>query len=168
MRKNTIIGILLAGAAVGSFFILRRFQLKETNREAQMQRETAMASEKLPTDHVSLPSGLTYEVLHHGNGKTTPAPGQRVTVHYTGWLDDGTKKPSKKFDSSLDRKEPFTFIVGKGYVIRGWDEGLLQMKVGDKFRFFIPPHLAYGEQGAPPVIPGNAALIFDVELLNIQ
>jgi FKBP-type peptidyl-prolyl cis-trans isomerase len=112
-------------------------------------------------------SGLEYEVLHYGDGKITPNPGQKVTVHYTGWLDAGDHVLGKQFDSSVDRGEPFSFIVGAGYVIAGWDEGVLEMRVGEKRRLFIPHQLAYGLHGIPGVIPGGATLIFDVELLKI-
>ena len=91
------------------------------------------------------------------------ATGQVVSVHYTGWLADGTK-----FDSSLDRGDPFSFPLGEGRVIQGWDQGVVGMKVGGKRRLIIPPELAYGEQGFSSVIPPNAELTFEVELLNVQ
>lgn len=89
--------------------------------------------------------------------------GDRISVHYTGTLEDGTK-----FDSSLDRGVPFEFTLGAGQVIKGWDQGLLGMKVGDKKRLVLPPELAYGKAGYPPVIPPDATLIFDVELISIN
>ncbi|HVV70303.1 MAG TPA: FKBP-type peptidyl-prolyl cis-trans isomerase [Verrucomicrobiae bacterium] len=94
-----------------------------------------------------------------------PAPkkGDTVTVHYTGWLPDGTK-----FDSSVERDEPFSFVLGTGQVIRGWDQGVAGMRVGDKARLTIPPELAYGKQGYPGAIPPDATLIFEVELLSIR
>lgn len=107
-------------------------------------------------------SGLRYTVLKEGTG-SSPKKGQNVLVHYTGWLKDGTK-----FDSSVDRGQPFSFRVGVGQVIRGWDEGVLSMKVGEKRKFTIPPKLGYGARGAGSVIPPNATLIFDVELLDLK
>src|SRR5271156_4244968 len=99
------------------------------------------------------------------NSTTGPSPkaGDTVTVHYTGWLTDGAK-----FDSSVDRDDPFAFVLGAGQVIRGWDEGVAQLKVGDKARLTIPPEMAYGADGYPGAIPPNATLIFEVELLAIS
>lgn len=106
-------------------------------------------------------SGLKYEDLAEGDGAEAQA-GQHVSVHYTGWLTDGSK-----FDSSLDRNDPFQFAVGKGMVIRGWDEGVQGMKVGGKRKLTIPPQLGYGAHGAGGLIPPNATLVFEVELLGI-
>ena len=113
-------------------------------------------------DLVTTESGLQYYDLETGDG-AVPEVGQTVSVHYTGWLEDGTK-----FDSSLDRGRPFTFVLGAGQVIPGWDEGVATMKVGGKRQLVIPPDLAYGEAGAGGVIPPNATLIFEVELLDVQ
>jgi peptidylprolyl isomerase len=110
----------------------------------------------------TMPSGLQYIETLPGTGEQAQA-GNIVSVHYTGTLQDGTK-----FDSSLDRNEPITFVLGQGMVIAGWDEGISLMKVGGKARLIIPPNLAYGERGAGGVIPPNATLIFDVELLDVQ
>jgi peptidylprolyl isomerase len=107
-------------------------------------------------------SGLQIIDIEVGTGDS-PQSGQTVDVHYTGWLTDGTK-----FDSSLDRGQPFSFVIGAGRVIQGWDEGVASMKVGGERRLIIPSELAYGESGYPPVIPANAQLIFDVELLAIR
>jgi FKBP-type peptidyl-prolyl cis-trans isomerase len=104
---------------------------------------------------------MKIEKIISGSGALAKS-GDTVTVHYTGWLTDGTK-----FDSSLDRDEPFVFVLGGGQVIQGWDQGVAAMRVGDKSRFTIPPELAYGQAGYPGAIPSNATLIFEVELLSI-
>lgn len=111
---------------------------------------------------VTTADGLKYEVLRQGNGPAAKA-GQTVAVHYTGWLTDGTK-----FDSSVDRGQPFDFQLGAGQVIKGWDEGVAGMKVGEKRKLTIPSSLGYGDRGAGGKIPPGATLIFDVELLGIQ
>ena len=110
-------------------------------------------------------TGLEYEVIKEGTG-ASPLKGQKVTVHYTGWLDENGK-PGAKFDSSVDRGTPFVFTIGIGQVIKGWDEGVLTMKVGEKRRLIIPAALGYGSRGAGAMIPGGATLIFDVELLKV-
>jgi peptidylprolyl isomerase len=107
------------------------------------------------------PSGLKYEDLNVGTGDS-PSKGKRVTVHYTGTLTSG-----KKFDSSRDRNRPFEFVIGVGQVIKGWDEGVMSMKVGGRRKLTIPAVLGYGARGAGDVIPPNAELIFDVELLGV-
>jgi peptidylprolyl isomerase len=107
-------------------------------------------------------SGLKYTDLTVGTG-ATPQRGQTVTVHYTGTLENG-----RKFDSSVDRGTPSDFRIGVGSVIKGWDEGLMTMKVGGKRRLVIPANLGYGSTGRPPDIPGNSTLIFDIELLGVK
>ena len=107
-------------------------------------------------------SGLLYSILNEGSGKK-PQKGSIVSVHYSGYLLDGTK-----FDSSYDRGQPITFPIGEGRVIKGWDEGIALLNVGAKAKFIIPSDLAYGERGAGGVIPPNATLIFEVELLEIK
>ncbi|MBA3752810.1 MAG: FKBP-type peptidyl-prolyl cis-trans isomerase [Nitrospira sp.] len=111
---------------------------------------------------VTTESGLKYVDLTVGTGLEAAA-GTQVTVHYTGWLTNGTK-----FDSSVDRHDPFSFPIGGGKVIRGWDEGVAGMKVGGKRKLTIPPQLGYGTRGAGGVIPPNATLVFDVELLEVR
>jgi FKBP-type peptidyl-prolyl cis-trans isomerase FkpA len=104
---------------------------------------------------------LQVEILAAGSGRT-PNKGETVTVHYTGMFLDG-----KVFDSSVRRNEPFKFVLGARQVISGWDVGVAQLKIGDKAKFTIPPHMAYGERGFPGAIPPNATLVFEVELLGI-
>lgn len=111
---------------------------------------------------ITTDSGLQYVDLERGEGEA-PVLGDTVIVHYTGWLEDGTK-----FDSSVDRGQPFDFEIGMGRVIRGWDEGVATMRVGGKRKLTIPPELAYGEAGIGEVIPPNSTLIFEVELLDIE
>ena len=107
-------------------------------------------------------SGLEYVEIAEGAG-AQPKQGDTVSVHYTGWLKSG-----QKFDSSVDRGQPFAFPIGKGRVIKGWDEGVATMKVGGKRKLIIPAHLGYGDRGAGNVIPPGATLIFEVELLGVQ
>jgi len=106
-------------------------------------------------------SELQIERLVTGTGPAAEK-GRTVTVHYTGWFTDG-----QKFDSSVDRDEPFQFVLGAGQVIRGWDVGVAQLRVGDKVKLTIPPELAYGHTGYPGAIPPNATLVFEVELLAV-
>jgi peptidylprolyl isomerase len=118
---------------------------------------TAKVGQKMTT-----PSGLEYEDETVGTGPQ-PVRGQEVTVHYVGTLTNGTK-----FDSSRDRNEPFSFAIGEGEVIKGWDEGVMSMHVGGKRKLIIPPQLAYGSRGAGGVIPPNATILFEVELLAVK
>jgi len=111
---------------------------------------------------ITTPSGLTIEELVVGSGAAA-ASGQKVSVHYTGWLTSGAK-----FDSSKDRGDPFIFPLGKGHIIKGWDEGVQGMMVGGKRKLTIPPALGYGARGAGGVIPPNATLVFEVELLAVR
>ena len=113
-------------------------------------------------NEVTTPSGLKYTDVKEGTG-AQPRAGQTAVVHYTGWLLDGTK-----FDSSKDRGQPFSFPLGQGRVIRGWDEGVATMKVGGVRKLTIPPDLGYGARGAGGVIPPNATLTFEVELLDVR
>ncbi|MGK7940013.1 MAG: FKBP-type peptidyl-prolyl cis-trans isomerase [Crocosphaera sp.] len=122
------------------------------------KESTEMDQENL----IKTESGLEYIDITEGNGES-PQKGQMVTVHYTGTLENG-----KKFDSSRDRNQPFSFKIGVGQVIKGWDEGVASMKVGGQRKLIIPPDLGYGARGAGGVIPPNATLVFDVELLGVK
>jgi FKBP-type peptidyl-prolyl cis-trans isomerase len=113
-------------------------------------------------EETTTPTGLKYTDLQVGTGDEAKA-GQTVSVHYTGWLENG-----QKFDSSLDRRQPFQFKLGAGQVIQGWDQGVAGMKVGGKRKLTIPASLGYGARGAGGVIPPNATLIFEVELLGVR
>ena len=118
--------------------------------------------EKMSGDTQETPSGLKYIIIEEGTGDK-PTKGQKVKVHYTGKLEDGTV-----FDSSVKRGVPIEFTLGVGQVIKGWDEGISDMKVGEKRQLIIPPDLGYGPNGYPPVIPANSTLIFDTELVEIN
>ena len=136
-----------------------------TNGETNVTNE-ATVDKKIITD-----SGLMFEILKDDSEKDAqnPLKGNQVKVHYTGWLadEDGQPDLTSKFDSSVDRNDPFVFPVGVGMVIRGWDEGVLRMKVGQKVRMTLPSDIAYGARGAGRAIPPHATLVFDVELLDI-
>jgi FKBP-type peptidyl-prolyl cis-trans isomerase len=130
---------------------------------AQPPKEKAMEKPAAaPSKEVVTPSGLKYTDLKVGDGEEAKS-GQVVNVHYTGWLENGTK-----FDSSLDRKQPFSFKLGAGQVIQGWDQGVAGMKVGGRRKLIIPPGLGYGGQSVGGVIPANSTLIFEVELLGVK
>jgi peptidylprolyl isomerase len=125
----------------------------------------AQADEDAYADFTTTESGLRYKTTKEGDG-AIPAPGLTVKAHYTGWLDGFNS--DKKFDSSRDRGRPFSFKVGAGQVIRGWDESFSTMKVGERRQIVVPARLGYGDRGAGGIIPGGATLYFDVELLAIQ
>jgi FKBP-type peptidyl-prolyl cis-trans isomerase FkpA len=135
-------------------------------KSAPAPKATATPKPSGPTKVTGQPqstaSGVEYWDIKVGTGKTAVA-GKKLSMHYTGWLTNG-----KKFDSSLDHDEPFSFTLGTGEVIKGWDEGVAGMKVGGKRQLKIPPAAGYGSRGAPPVVPPNATLIFDVELLDVK
>jgi peptidylprolyl isomerase len=139
--------------------IIANNAIENINTTTEEPTMTAAAND---ADLVTTESGLKYKELKVGAG-ATPTQGQTVTVHYVGTLEDGSK-----FDSSRDRNSPFSFKLGVGQVIKGWDEGLSTMKVGGRRQLVIPPELGYGARGAGGVIPPNAVLIFDVELLKIS
>ncbi len=130
--------------------------------------ESTQGNTMTTNEIVKLPSGLSYKILKAAPADAkSPKKGDTVVVNYTGWLDDQGKE-GKKFDSSFDRKTPFSFKIGVGQVISGWDDGVMMMKVGEKRRLYIPANLGYGARGAGGAIPPNAALIFDVELLEVK
>ncbi len=130
-----------------------------TKKRVQVVRPNTNAPTRVTGDGVKTESGLQYWDIKVGTGDIAK-DGSHVKVHYTGWLTTG-----KKFDSSVDANQPYEFTLGRGEVIKGWDEGVAGMKVGGKRQLRIPPELAYGEAGHPPQIPQNATLIFDVQLL---
>jgi len=131
-------------------------------KSATTARPNTSAPTKVTGDPIKTPTGLEYWDIQKGTGEAA-INGEKVRVHYTGWLTTG-----KKFDSSVDAGKPFTFTLGRGDVIKGWDEGVKGMKVGGKRQLRIPPELAYGAHGYPGVIPPNATLIFDVQLVGID
>lgn len=140
---------------------------KETNEQPIKKQDTKDMAEGFETTA----SGLKYKVLQKpADDAKQPKAGNTVVVHYTGWLEgeDGQPDLAKKFDSSVDRGQKFSFTVGIGQVIQGWDEGLMDMKVGEKRRLVIPAELGYGSRGAGGVIPGGATLVFDVELFEVK
>lgn len=138
------------------------FKGERNKRDAAMKAEAEAAIEKLAAGFEKTESGLRYQFIQRGDGKKAEN-GKTVAVHYEGSLDNG-----KVFDSSYPRKKPIEFRLGQGQVIEGWDEGIALLKVGDKARFVIPSHLGYGPSGAGGVIPPNANLIFDVELMDVK
>lgn len=137
---------------------------KPVEQEQQPVKECKMPDNK---NVIALDSGLRYEILCDSTGAQAQK-GLTAEVHYTGWLNDGDDGQGNKFDSSLDRGQTFSFPLGAGYVIKGWDEGVALMKVGQKIRLYIPSGLGYGARGAGAVIPPNADLIFDVELIALH
>ena len=140
----------------------RTFEGSRAKREAEEQKRQEDLLNELAAGFDKTDSGLRYKILQKGEGKKA-TKGSMVSVHYKGQLVDGTV-----FDSSYKRRQPIDFNLGIGQVISGWDEGIQLLQVGDKARFVIPSNLAYGERGAGGVIPPNATLIFDVELMNVK
>ena len=145
---------------------------KEITIEEPTVKSVAEPSTKecMPT-RIKLPSGLEYQILKLGDETSkTPRIGAIVSVHYTGWLADAQGNPclDQQFDSSVKRGRPFNFHIGIGQVIKGWDEGVMSMHIGEKRRLIVPSKLGYGAHGAGELIPPNATLVFDVELLDIK
>ena len=145
--------------AIEAYVGLKGARLKKL---AALKAESEAAMEKLAAGFEKTESGLRYQFIQRGEGKKA-ASGKTVSVHYEGSLENG-----KVFDSSYPRKKPIEFRLGQGQVIEGWDEGIALLQVGDKARFVIPSHLGYGSRGAGGVIPPNATLIFDVELMDVK
>lgn len=166
MRKSGVVGlivVILAGGFVAAQTAAPRKKTTKLPPRTAAVRPDTKAPTKVTGDGVKTESGLQYWDIAVGSGAVAKE-GDRVRVHYTGWLTDG-----KKFDSSVDAGRPFTFALGNGEVIRGWDEGVAGMKVGGKRQLHIPPELGYGEGGTPDgTIPPNSILIFDVQLLTVQ
>lgn len=163
--EMTEIEIIRVGADAESFNAVEAFRTFEgarAEREAKEKRKQKELLDSIAAGYDETPSGLRYKILQNGEGKQA-TKGAMVSVHYKGHLLDGTV-----FDSSYKRKQPIDFAIGVGQVIAGWDEGIQLLKVGDKARLVIPSNLAYGERGAGGVIPPNATLIFDVELMNVK
>ncbi|WP_142785610.1 peptidylprolyl isomerase [Changchengzhania lutea] len=159
------IDIIRQGVDAEKYNAVEAFRTFEGSREqklAESKQAAEVELEKLASGFKKTDSGLRYQILQKGNGTDAQA-GKTVSVHYKGQLSDGTV-----FDSSYKRNEPIDFQLGSGQVISGWDEGIQLLKVGDKARFVIPSHLGYGSRGAGGVIPPDATLIFDVELVNVD
>lgn len=159
MSKNAVIisVIILIVVVAGGWYLL--FANKNTVLESQTQQNEQQAEQPLSTYDIQ---GMKVEILKEGSGEASKT-GDLVTVDYTGTLQDGTK-----FDSSIDRGQPFSFTLGQNRVIQGWELGVLGMKKGEKRRLTIPPELAYGESGAGGMIPGNATLTFVVDMIDIS
>jgi len=159
------IEIIRVGDAADNFNAVEAFRVFEgarEKRETEAKKAQQEALNKLSEGYNETESGLRYKIIQEGNGKKA-TKGSTVSVHYKGQLDNG-----QVFDSSYTRKQPIDFTLGVGQVISGWDEGIQLLKVGDKARFIIPSNLAYGSQGAGGVIPPDAILVFDVELMGVK
>jgi len=156
MNKNSIIAlvVILIVVIIGIYFYMQNQQPKEKPATPNPTNSQVSASYDI--------QGMTVDILKQGTGEGAKV-GDNIVVNYVGTLTDGTK-----FDSSIDRNQPFPYTLGQGQVIKGWELGLLGMKVGEKRKLTIPPELAYGPNGRPPVIPANATLIFEIDMLSIN
>jgi FKBP-type peptidyl-prolyl cis-trans isomerase len=156
-KKNLIILILvLAIIIIGGYFFWQN-----SNKDSAAALSQSQQQNQQPSDNYNIKE-MKVEILTQGTGEGAKA-GDLVTVNYVGTLEDGTK-----FDSSIDRGQPFAFTLGQNSVIQGWEQGLLGMKVGEKRKLTIPPELGYGNQGAGGVIPPNATLIFEIDMISIS
>lgn len=162
MQKVEIIRVGEEAKNWNAIEAFRKFTGEREERLAKMRAQQEEEIKKLAEGFDRTSSGLFYKIINKGSGKKAEK-GKTVSVHYKGMLTDGTV-----FDSSYKRKEPIEFSLGRGQVIEGWDEGIGLLQVGDKARFVIPSHLAYGDRGAGGVIPPKATLIFDVELMDVK
>jgi len=168
MKKSVVLCLpLMMGCCLSSCS-------NDSKQQASVDQASSMAvniqEKKVIKMFTTTDSGLKYKVINPPVADAKSASvGQKVTVHYTGWLYDESKENNlgAKFDSSVDRGQKFQFIVGVGQVIKGWDEALLDMKVGEKRQIILPSEIAYGARGAGAVIPPNATLVFDVELFDV-
>ncbi|OPX34618.1 hypothetical protein B1H10_03245 [candidate division KSB1 bacterium 4484_188] len=145
-----------------SVLLMVLFFIFGCSKEQKVMVHTDKPAKIAPEKFVTTPSGLKYAVMADGRGEQAQ-PGNKVSVHYSVWSTNG-----QLYDSSLKRNKPFQFVLGQGRVIPGWDEGVALMKVGDVWQFIVPPQLAYGEKGAGNLIPPNATLIFEVQLLSVK
>ena len=161
MNKRYLMAIILP-LATSALLASCREKIEETKKTVESSQPKTV--KETMNKEVTLSSGLKYTILTPSDKSETATKGKTVKVHYTGWLDENGQ-PGRKFDSSVDRGEAFEFNLGAGQVISGWDQGVEGMKIGEKRRLIIPSDLGYGRRGAGGVIPPNAILIFDVELL---
>jgi FKBP-type peptidyl-prolyl cis-trans isomerase len=160
MKSSNKYAVLVVSVVIMG--ILSILSMHNASMAAEQRINNRMTIAQAPGGFTTTVSGLQYKDAVVGTG-ATPRTGQTVSVHYTGYLTNGTK-----FDSSVDRGQPFQFQIGEGQVIKGWDEGVGTMHVGGKRRLIIPPDLGYGSNGAGNAIPPNATLVFDVQLLGVQ
>ena len=165
MKRSELNEIIREGDEAKNWNAIETFRTFEGAREKRVAEGKAKVEaelDKLAAGFDRTESGLRYKIIQKGSGKKAEK-GRTVSVHYKGSLDNG-----RVFDSSYERKKPIDFPLGQGHVIEGWDEGIALLQVGDKARFVIPSHLGYGSRGAGGVIPPDATLIFDVELMDVK
>ncbi len=160
--KTTTAFIIIVVLAIAGYLVYSSTEHNEANTSTGVQQQNTEQTTSMEQEWNTSATGLGIQIVKAGTGPAAQV-GDTVVVHYTGTLTDGTK-----FDSSVDRGEPFAFRLGDQMVIAGWEQGILGMQVGEQRKLNIPSDLAYGPQGRPPVIPPSATLLFDVELLDIQ